>query len=468
MRSTLLVLAVLIAVLAAPAPAPALAAPVTFMTGFTDSTYEEPASTNVSIQRTVAAGAEFVLLRVNWAEIAPSPPPAGTDPSDPANPAFHWGGLDGAVRAAAANGLAVVLDIAGGGAPGWADGPGRPASVPPGTWRPNAGAFAAFAEAVARRYSGSFDPPGGVLPRVRYYQGWGEPNLPDHLNPQWVRKGGRWIPESAIIYRTLLNAFYSAIKSVNRSNVVVTAGTAPFGDTPGGSRVPPALFWRELLCVNGRHLRPQRCPDPAHFDILAHDPYAIGGPFDPAFDPDDVSIPDFDKLTAPLRVAERTGRALPRGRKQVWVTEFGWISRPPNPGGVPVIKLAYWTEEAFYELWHEGVDAAAWYLLVDQPTKPGNYESGVYYLDGQAKPGLEAFRFPFVVEPQRHHRSLVWGIAPTGGTVLVQRARGPRWQTMWRFHVRAHAIFKRTVKLRGQPRLRAVIGPETSLTWPQP
>jgi hypothetical protein len=439
------------------------------MTGFTDGTYEEPASTNVSMQRTVAAGGQFVLMRVAWNEVAPSAPPAGIDPSDPGNPAYNWGGLDTAVRAASANGLAVVLDIAGGGAPRWSDGPQRPASVQPGTWKPNAGAFAAFSEAVARRYSGTFNPGDGVLPRVRYYQAWGEPNLPDHLNPQWVRTRGRWIPESAIIYRALLNAFYGAIKLVNRSNVVVTAGTAPFGDLPGvNARVPPALFWRVLLCVNGRHLKPQRCADPAHFDILAHDPYAIGGPFQHAFNTDDVSIPDLQKLMAPLRVAERTGRALPRGRKQVWVTEFGWISSPPNPSGVHVIKLAYWTEEAFYELWHEGVDAAVWYLLIDQPNDPGNYESGVYYITGQAKPGLQAFRFPFVVEPQRHHRSLVWGIAPSSGTVLVQRARGPRWQTMWRFRVRGHAIFRRTVKLHGRPQLRAVIGTNTSLTWPGP
>ena len=82
--------------------------------------------------------------------------------------------------------------------------------------------------------------------------------------------------------------------------------------------------------------------------------------------------PTSRKLTRPLSVAERTGRALPRGRKQIWVTEFSWDSSPPDPHGVPIVEHAHWLEEALYVLWHEGVDAVAWYLIVDQPPIP-NY-----------------------------------------------------------------------------------------------
>ncbi len=168
---------------------------------------------------------------------------------------------------------------------------------------------------MAKRYSGSFDPGTGILPRVRYYQGWSEPNLDNHLTPQWVRVHGRWVAESPIIYRGLLNAFYAAVKSVHRSNVVITGGTAPFGDQPGGQRVPPALFVREMLCLHGQKLVRERCPHPVHFDILAHHPYSVGGPFQSAINRDDVSLPDIGKLTRPLRAAERSGLVLPRGQK---------------------------------------------------------------------------------------------------------------------------------------------------------
>jgi len=446
-----------------------------FMTGFADGVYLNPKSGDLWLDRTVSAGASFVLLPVSWPAIEPSPPAPGSDPSNPANPALHWGTLDHAVREAVARGLTVAFTVAGAGGPAWADGSGRPASAPVGTWRPNARAFAAFAKAVAERFSGRFDPGDGVLPRVRYYEAWGEPNLPDHLNPQWIRVHGRPVAESPIIYRALLNAFYFAVKSVNAGDMVISAGTAPFGTPPslvGGpgplfDRVPPALFVRRLLCLSDA-LKPLRCPDPVHFDILAHHPYAIGGPFWHAYDRDDISIADFYKLTRPLAVAERTGRVLPRGRKQLWVTEFSWNSDPPNPHAVPMARWTRWIEESFYELWREGVDALAWYNVVDQPPVPNygsTYQSGMYFLNGRPKPGLRAFRFPFVVEPVGGGRRLLWGISPRGGVVAVQRRVRRGWQTGWRFHVRAHGIFERTVRVAPGTVLRARVEALSSVPW---
>src|SRR5205807_6855079 len=126
------------------------------------------------------------------------------------------------------------------------------------------------------------------------------------------------------------------VKAVNGRDVVITGGTAPFGDTPSGGngRVPPATFVQELLCLHSDRLTPERCPQPAHFDILAHHPYSIAGPWWRALNSDDVSLPDFGKLTRVLHAAERSGRALPHGHKQLWVTEFSWDSNPPDPQGV--------------------------------------------------------------------------------------------------------------------------------------
>ncbi len=441
------------------------AAPRTFTIGITDPVYGS-ATRGVWLNRTVGAGAQFVLLFVVWGAIAPQRPAVGSDLSDPANPAYKWGTLDATVRAANARGLRVVLSVES--APPWAEGPKRPASAPAGSWRPNAAAYGAFAKAVARRYGGGFDPGTGTLPRVRYFQAWAEPNLPVHLTPQWVRARGRWVAESPIIYRGLLNAFYGAVKSVSSSDQVITGGTAPFGDPPGGSRMRPAVFVRALLCLRGRALAPAPCPDPAHFDILAHDPYSFAGPDRHALLADDVTLPDMRKLTSALAAAERTRRALPRQHHPVWVTEFGWSTKPPNPHGVPVLERARWIEQAFCVLWRQGIDTATWYLIVDQapvPSYAATWQTGLYYRDGRRKPGIEAFRFPFVAQRERHGRALVWGVAPRTGTALVQVRRAGRWATILRLRVRAHDVIDRTLAIGGRALLRARVGAENSLGW---
>jgi hypothetical protein len=437
----------------------AAARPSGFMTGFADGIFE--AAPNPWLGDAVTAGARFVLLPVSWGAIAPQRPSG--DPTNPANPAYSWGGLDQAVRGAVAHGLTVAFTIAGSGGAPWADGAGRPSNVTPGTWKPDPTAFGDFVKAVARRYSGSF----GGLPHVRYYQPWSEPNLFNHLMPQWVRSGKHWVDESAILYRGLLNAAYTAVKSVNGSNVVVTGGTAPFGDPPGHQRVPPVRFVRDLLCLNDR-LKPLSCPNPAHFDILAHHPYSAGGPWWKAFNRDDATLPDIGKLTRVLHAAERTGRALPGGKKQVWVTEFSWDSRPPDPKAIPMAMWEHWIEETFYVLWSQGVDALAWYQIRDQPCSPNcanTYQSGLYFVNGKPKPAVAAFRFPFVVEPGGRGKGIIWGLAPASGTVVVQRMSGHSWKTVARFRRGAHAIFTKTIGAQPGQLFRATDGPATSLTW---
>jgi hypothetical protein len=434
----------------------------TFTTGITDPVYGSPAR-DVWLDRTVAAGGRFILVWVGWGQDQQKPA-AGTDPSDPANPAYDFGTLDATIRAATARGLRVVLDVEGG-APAWAEGPARPATTEPGSWWPNPTAYADFARAVSRRYSGGFNPGTGVLPRVRYYQAWAEPNLPFHLTPQWVRAGRRWIAESPLIYRDLLNAFYAAVKGVHSSNVVITGGPSPYGDPPGGTRMPPASFVRDLLCLR-RSLAPAPCPDPAHFDVLAADPYSFAGPMRHGPRADDVTVSDMSKLTTALAAAERTGRALPRIHHRVWVTEFGWNSRPPNPNGVALLERARWIDQAFYMLWRQGIDTVTWYQIVDQP--PANYvtwQTGLYYQNGRRKPYLEAFRFPFLAQRSPHGHALVWGVSPHAGTVLIQDRQSGRWTTILRLRVSPREVFDRTILLRGRGLLRARVGADTSMEW---
>jgi hypothetical protein len=84
--------------------------------------------------------------------------------------------------------------------------------------------------AVAARYSGGFDPPSPdpTLPPVKALQVWNEPNLSGNLSPQF--EGTTAI--SPVYYREMLNVSYGAVKAVAPRMLVVTAGTAPYGDPP--------------------------------------------------------------------------------------------------------------------------------------------------------------------------------------------------------------------------------------------
>src|SRR5665811_1828269 len=73
-----------------------------------------------------------------------------------------------------------------------------------------------------------------------------EPNLSLYFNPQF--RHGR--PVSPTLYRRLINAFYAAVKSVSRSNLVLMAGLGPIA-VPGLT-IGPMRFTRELLCMRGR------------------------------------------------------------------------------------------------------------------------------------------------------------------------------------------------------------------------
>jgi hypothetical protein len=448
---------------AGPGATPA-ARPLTL--GFSDGAYTG-ADAGVWLRRTVAAGADMVRIAIGWPVPNTNTKPAGFDAGNPADPHYDFTQDDQAIKLATALGLKVLATFTG--APLWAEGPGAPADATPGTWKPNPQDLEDYGAALAKRYSGHFpDPsdPGHMLPRVAAFQVWNEPNLSDYLSPQW--SGGR--PASPDLYRRMLNAFYRGVKSVDPSAVVVTAGSAPFGDQPGGLRMTPVTFWRNLLCLNGAggRLRSAGCTDPAHFDAWSHHPYAVGSPTWHALDPGDVAMPDLGKLTSLMRAAERDGTALPRGGHPLWVTEVAYNSYPPDPGGVPIQRDARWLEQAFEVLWREGAQAIFWEQVGDMPPIPSfsmTSQSGVYYVNGRPKPALTAYRFPLVGWRESAGTVEIWGRSPVAGRVSIQRQAGSGWRSLRTLNGRRHGVFAISIADRAPIRVRAEVSGQTSLVW---
>ena len=429
--------------------------------GFFDGVFLTP-ERDPWLQRSADAGADVVRIDIGW--VASTRP---GQPRDPADPAYDFVAPDAAIKAATARGLKVIASFTS--APPWAEGADRPDDAPPGSWRPDLQALEDYGAALAQRYSGRYPDPaqaGAVLPAVEALQLWNEPNLSKYLTPQW--SGER--TASPAYYRRMLRAFYRGVRSTGSDVLVATAGTAPFGDPlPRGDRIMPARFVRDLLCLraDGTRLRGTRCPAPAQFDVLAHHPYSVGAPTRSALNADDVSIPDLGRLTRLLRAAERTGRALPRIRHRLWVTEVSYDSKPPDPDGVPALRHAGYLERAFYELWRQGVDTITWFQVRDQPPDPSfaaTNQSGVFTNDGTAKPALKAFRFPFVAV-RRGTGLRAWGRATAAGTLMIERRTDGGWHTERTVKVSAHETFVTQLDVRGAVSLRARIGADTSLTW---
>ena len=418
------------------------------------------------VNRIDASGAKVVSLEIDWAHVEPRAPGNATSAS-PSSGQYQFTYVDNVLKRFRGTGIEPLLLITD--APRWAEGKGGTTKqYEEGGFEPSDTALQQFAQALAKRYSGTYRDPANrhqFLPKVLYFQAWAEANMGYHLSPQWTRVGGHLVNDGPSIYRDLLNAFYAGIKAGNPSAKVVFTGLESYGDPPGGLRTPPVTFLRSVLCLDAHGTQP--CSDPAHFDILATDPYEVGSPTTHAVSGNDASAPDLGRLTRILKAGIEAHTVVPAAPKPLWVTEFAYDSDPPNTlrGTPSESEQARWLEESFYVFSHEGVSTVIWYLLHDQT---GNfataYFSGVYFHNGQSKTSLQAYRFPFVVMP--HDGSAqAWGIAPKTGTVEVQRQADGGWKTVFSFSCLAGATFARNMPLSAHGLYRAVEAERTSLAW---
>jgi hypothetical protein len=436
----------------------------------------------LALTRARETGASVVRIPVDWRDVVAADPGVGFQASQPASPEYHFAALDAAVLSAVSAGLTPLLVVSH--APAFAEGMPRWPYAYAGSWAPDPAALQAFATALAERYDGSFpDPsaPAGVLPRVRLFQAWNEPNLSRYLAPQWIVSEGRWVAFSPQLYRQLLNAFYDGVKSVEPSDLVIAAGIAPNGDPEGVGRMQPVRFLRELLCL--AHTpgagASASCAEATYFDVLAFHPLSAGNPDAPAVSSLDASIVDIAKITDLLGQAERLRTALPTGPKPVWATELNWESAPQAPHGVPPAQQAQWVSRALHRLWVAGVSLVAWQFLIDPfpgvrastptgvgveyPRPAGLYSAGVggALTSAQPKPFLQGFTFPFDPLRLSVRKVRVWALLMRGRQpVLLQRQgrRGGRWRTIARLHATAAGVLNVLVPLRGAARLRLQSG----------
>jgi hypothetical protein len=448
----IVLLATSLVVLAAVFP---LVAQANFQIGMQDTSLNGPgtdAATAPSYQTLQSMGASFVRVSVPWALIAGSTP---FDMSNPSAPQFRWTSTDKAVRRAAAHHLQVLFMLYY--APTWAEGPGIPPAtdlnVGKGAWEPNAALYGQFVHAVAERYSGDFpDPlhPGLALPRVKDYELWNEENLGGYVAG----------PDTPGQFRALVNAGYSAIKSVHSDNFAVLGGIAPIAP-PGIYSRHPVPFTQQLLCLRPlRHgyARIKGCPQ-VHFDAFAIHPYVLAAtPTKPAYNKLDFLVPDTGKITKILRAAERL-HTVNRGPHPMWNTEWAWFTNPPQAVyGDPPLTAARYVDYSMYLFWKNGISLVIWQTLADITAGP-NPGGGLETAAGVPKPDMTAFSFPFIASVGRHHKGYGWGKAPVRQkvTVFVSHLVKGKWHRVAKARTDGYGVFQVHFKARGNGTYRAQV-----------
>jgi hypothetical protein len=390
-------------------------------------------------ERMRAAGSSVMRIVISWSQIAPAEPAPGFEPGNPFSPGYDWYELDREVNLAVASGQKPFVVLFG--APRWAE--GGPGTAAGGIDAPDPGQLAAFAQAAALRYDGTH--PG--LPRVRYWGVWNEPNVSLFLIPQFQAGA----PVSIARYREMVNGVAGAVKSVHPDNLVVVGELFPNAIMRSGlEAIAPLAFLRGLFCISGGpHPRPT-CRTRVDADIVSVHPYSSGGPSDRPANPEDVWIGSLSSMRTVISAAQRSGNLVSSGHAGFWVTEFAWNTQPPNSKGVPVTLDARWISEALYLMSRSGVSLAVYFGLRDGPSEPAIFQTGLYYrCAGGAvcdvpKPGLAAFRFPFVAYTTARKRQVVfWGRTPAGmpGTVQIQGSSGGRWRGLIKLRAGGDGLF---------------------------
>ena len=400
--------------------------------------------------RVKAAGVRFERVALSWREIAPRRP---RDARDWADPAYRWGYADAALRSVADSrpnigaGLEPIVTIES--APDWAQVSKRPRTVElsryPGAWKPNIAAVRDFAVALAARYSGGKkNIRGRLLPLVRRFQFWNEPNLSTHLSPQY---DSRQKPFAALWYGRMLNAFRAGARQGGGNGVfVISAGLAPFGNVSGASSgTAPQAFARSLLCLTRtkRGLAAVRGCPPAVFDAWAAHPYDIAGSPSRKADRQGQTgvVADLPAIRAMLARAVALRTVRPVTRKPLWVTEFDWWTKPPARAlGTNPQQAGVWTVKSLWQIWNAGADVLIWYRLRDHVQWPGGLwfagsntipsrlTPALLNLDSP-KPSLVRFKWPMLLVDGK--RPYAWGIVPcrqAGVTVSVQRLSQALWK----------------------------------------
>jgi hypothetical protein len=433
MKRLTFVTAVLLALLAVPA-AEASTKQVTIMQDDVNLRHD----TAATLDEFDALGADVVKIGLSWEEVAPDGrrKPRGFDGSNPAS--YSWGNYPQVIDAISARGMRPFINIVGL-APAWASKRGGRR----GTNRPSSKEYGQFAEAVGRQFPG-----------VDLWSLWNEPNLYSWLGPQ--RKKGT--PISPSIYRNLYLAGHAGLeRSGHDGDTILLGELMPRGGT-SSKKIPPLDFLREMACLDknyrqyrGRAARTRGCERVERIPTsgLAYHPYTLAnGPSVKERVAGDAAIGQLSRVTRTLDALARRGK-LPR-RTPIWITEFGYQTRPPDPFATPIKRAPNLMDESEWIAYRNSrVKSYSQYTMYDAPT----WQGGLRFANRRKKPGVyDAFALPLHLERKGGGRVEVFGAVRSASTgdveVEFKATRRASYRSLGSVPVNNVGYFRRTFRVK--------------------
>jgi hypothetical protein len=312
------------------------------------------------------AHAGIVRTTVYWSRIAETKPRNAANPFDKA---YRFSDLDEFVRNAGLHGMEVMLTIWG--TPKWAN-HGRGQNHAP----TKLADLRKFAQALANRYSGRHR----GYPFVRYYTVWNESNLGLFLSPQYNPRTRR--PIAPKIYAGIYRAAYAGIKAGSPHALVGIGETSARGrdrylrEKGVQETESPGRFAR-LLSEQKPRLK---------FDAWSHHPYPTTLRQRPT---QRVRWPNVTLKRLP-KFEERLAGWFKRKSVPIWITEYGYQTRPAKAGGVTSAQQAAYLRQALdVAAGDPNVDMFIWFILRDDPTS--EWKSGLVSRNGAKKPAFATF-----------------------------------------------------------------------------
>ncbi len=304
-------------------------------------------------------GAEVLRLNVYWNRIATRRPKKAANPNDPA---YDWSLYDTAVERARDRGIKLLFSIIA--TPGWANG-GKGARYAP----KKLSDLQKFATAAAKRY-----------PYVRQWMAWNEPNAPNFLRPQSVKRKGQWEFRSPKIYAAICNAVVKGVNVARKRNVVACGVTNPRGKTKANGKrdaVSPILFLEEMKRYGAKP------------EAVAHHTY----PWHPSITPTQKVRSKSAVTVGNINVLINTVNRLWGRKMPIWITEHGYQTDPPDPTfGVSLqAQATYLTQSVNILRKNSRISMFLWFLIKDEEDV-GRWQSGVIAADGTRKPSFAAFQ----------------------------------------------------------------------------
>jgi hypothetical protein len=305
------------------------------------------------------------------------------NPMNPNDPAYQWSVYDRTVTFAQRFGIKVMFSIVG--TPPWANRAAGVNVVPK-----SALDLERFATAAARRYNGTFRGADGlVIPAVRLWLAWNEPNNPAFLRPQYRKVKGKAVIQSGIDYAKICNAIVKGIRKTTIGASKVACGvTGPRGNNnPNSSRpaTSPLPFLRAMKKAGAKG-----------FDAYAHHPY-YGAPRETPSTPPPPGIHGNAATAITLGNLNLLIKEVTRlyGNKRIWITEYGYQTNPPDKiFGVSWGNQAKYMTQAYrIAKRHPRIDMFLWFLLRDERRLVNDgWQSGLLTASGAKKPAFAAFK----------------------------------------------------------------------------